>query len=253
MYEENTLSHHGIKGQKWGVRRFQNSDGSLTDEGKRRYNKAAYEEIVTRTALGRSVSKGKLVNEIVDDISPYYLKVKKSIDRYNKESDKVRQTETYKKELLKERTDPKNEYAEIVINGKSYYAFVNEMKSSLSTGAYHNIYTKKGINETIEEKAVISAGKSSKSFEKAKKDMHKNAEEYSEVTLKKIEDLLGAYQNRTINNVSLQDRVYSDITSYLKNETVTIPNSYDRKQAKKLITKTFLQRNNPIFKDYDEE
>lgn len=31
------LSHHGIKGQKWGVRRFQNKDGSLTPAGKRRY------------------------------------------------------------------------------------------------------------------------------------------------------------------------------------------------------------------------
>lgn len=31
------LYHHGIKGQKWGVRRFQNPDGSLTAEGKRRY------------------------------------------------------------------------------------------------------------------------------------------------------------------------------------------------------------------------
>ena len=31
------LYHHGIKGQKWGVRRFQNEDGTLTDEGKRRY------------------------------------------------------------------------------------------------------------------------------------------------------------------------------------------------------------------------
>ena len=29
------LAHHGIKGQKWGVRRFQNSDGSLTDAGKK--------------------------------------------------------------------------------------------------------------------------------------------------------------------------------------------------------------------------
>lgn len=35
------LYHHGIKGQKWGVRRFQNSDGSLTAEGKKRYNNAA--------------------------------------------------------------------------------------------------------------------------------------------------------------------------------------------------------------------
>lgn len=31
------LCHHGIKGQKWGIRRFQNPDGSLTDEGRRRY------------------------------------------------------------------------------------------------------------------------------------------------------------------------------------------------------------------------
>jgi hypothetical protein len=31
------LSHHGIKNQKWGVRRFQNYDGTLTEEGKLRY------------------------------------------------------------------------------------------------------------------------------------------------------------------------------------------------------------------------
>lgn len=31
------LMHHGIKGQKWGVRRYQNPDGTLTKEGKERY------------------------------------------------------------------------------------------------------------------------------------------------------------------------------------------------------------------------
>lgn len=34
-----SLAHHGILGQKWGVRRFQNEDGSLTNAGKARYNK----------------------------------------------------------------------------------------------------------------------------------------------------------------------------------------------------------------------
>lgn len=31
------LYHHGVKGQKWGFRRYQNKDGSLTKAGKRKY------------------------------------------------------------------------------------------------------------------------------------------------------------------------------------------------------------------------
>ena len=33
----NYIKHHGIKGQKWGRRRYQNKDGSLTAEGKKHY------------------------------------------------------------------------------------------------------------------------------------------------------------------------------------------------------------------------
>ena len=36
----NELYHHGILGQKWGVRRFQNEDGSLTPEGEKRYSES---------------------------------------------------------------------------------------------------------------------------------------------------------------------------------------------------------------------
>lgn len=36
---ENELYHHGVKGQKWGVRRYQNSDGSRTNVGKSRLRK----------------------------------------------------------------------------------------------------------------------------------------------------------------------------------------------------------------------
>lgn len=36
---DDKLMHYGVKGMKWGVRRFQNKDGSLTAKGKERYNK----------------------------------------------------------------------------------------------------------------------------------------------------------------------------------------------------------------------
>lgn len=37
--ENDTLKHYGIKGQKWDVRRYQDEDGNLTDEGRERYRK----------------------------------------------------------------------------------------------------------------------------------------------------------------------------------------------------------------------
>lgn len=37
MTYDDCLWHWGIKGQKWGVRRYQNQDGTLTAEGKKRY------------------------------------------------------------------------------------------------------------------------------------------------------------------------------------------------------------------------
>ena len=42
--ENNQLYHAGVKGMKWGVRRYQNKDGTLTDAGKRRYARDAREK-----------------------------------------------------------------------------------------------------------------------------------------------------------------------------------------------------------------
>lgn len=56
-YNADYLSHHGIKGQKWGVRRYQNSDGSLTSKGRLRYYKKAGKSLEKRDALVREDAK----------------------------------------------------------------------------------------------------------------------------------------------------------------------------------------------------
>lgn len=48
-YFTNELYHHGIKGQRWGIRRYQNLDGTLTPAGRARYGSDV-----------SSVSEGKL-------------------------------------------------------------------------------------------------------------------------------------------------------------------------------------------------
>lgn len=58
--ESEDLSHWGIKGMKWGIRRFQNKDGSLTPEGKKRYGDDELDEQALKEAKDRAVKSGNI-------------------------------------------------------------------------------------------------------------------------------------------------------------------------------------------------
>jgi hypothetical protein len=47
--DSDALYHHGIKGQKWGIRRFQNEDGTVTEEGRRHYGYGKYQDSTQTT------------------------------------------------------------------------------------------------------------------------------------------------------------------------------------------------------------
>lgn len=70
--DDTRLEHAGIKGMKWGVRRYQNKDGSLTPEGKKRYDSADSQKV---TAI-RKKNISEMSNQELKDAN-YRLNLEK--------------------------------------------------------------------------------------------------------------------------------------------------------------------------------
>ena len=67
--ENNELKHSGIKGMRWGVRRWQNKDGSLTPAGKKRYDGSSEREdlsLLSDDELRRRTNRARLEKEYED-------------------------------------------------------------------------------------------------------------------------------------------------------------------------------------------
>lgn len=113
------LAHHGIKGQKWGVRRYQNSDGSYTNAGKVRYRSTSISSALARRSnekvdksfkkweegsqnRNRAIEYGKKRNEALID-----YKTGSGTRREYKDSNKeykraLRKNTTYRKGSVKQ-------------------------------------------------------------------------------------------------------------------------------------------------------
>lgn len=99
------LAHHGIKGMKWGIRRYQNPDGTLTEEGKRRYDarlkkQNEYQRIIdSRTAditydkkILKDAKKRELPSSYIKRINDSIETNSKTINAYQKRIDEIKNT-----------------------------------------------------------------------------------------------------------------------------------------------------------------
>ena len=137
MTTEEFLEHHGIKGQKWGIRRFQNKDGSLTNAGRKRYGDDSGGEKSSsaqkRSFFGRKSSGSSSSSKSSKDQTEEKKKDISSMtdEELSKAINRIRLEQTYSQLLIQ--TAPKPQ----VSRGKKFAnTLFNEVikPSAISTG-----------------------------------------------------------------------------------------------------------------------
>lgn len=155
--EEEYLAHHGILGQKWGIRRYQNPDGSLTEEGRKKYSsskEAYYDKKAYKAGIASVLATAVGAADISAPLLGYAW--------YNR----YKQKQEAKKAVFEnDETQKKTVAGKITFDQKKNQSILNGHEKTLSAMFKEQWHLEDKYNETNSKKDRTAADRKSKEID----------------------------------------------------------------------------------------
>ena len=215
----NYIAHHGIKGQKWGVRRYQNKDGSLTALGKERYYSDSDSERVYKQIQGKAkLESGRRLFKTAY-VDPSESKEIEDAGKFLKEQYKVAEKKGFDLQ-----DSFRNEVSSFISDNKSASKVFNKLKE------YYDLDSEY-IPDEYDVSFAVAELVSDRFYNKNKQsisDYDKMIKTYRSNIESAVDDIVGSIGDRKVKALSNETNIFGKQKSKKRKYSNIISNSLEK-------------------------